>query len=283
MGHCKFVLYLGFFSLFTLFSGSLSSSEGKLTPRTAKAKILEITRSHVNYHHLDRRVWVQRALTNYLEEIDPLKSYLISSEVDQYLNPSDELVDRVLKDFDNAKFQVFDEMQALWKGSLSRRRELEKQVDLATTPLIDAKEFEDAPWASDEASLLARISSIAKLQFDTAEKWFPTEMESFFQRIQKKRQNKEDELSGKLKLNAEEMSLIVTLKAFSSALDSQTHYFTPKEANQFLIQVQQKLSGIRAQVRDDLSGFTLMRLIEGGAASVMEFSRLEIQACQCKW
>src|SRR6185503_9906783 len=58
-------------------------------------------------------------------------------------------------------------------------------------------------------------------------------------------------------------------KATSSALDSQTIYFTPSEANQFMIQVQQKLFGIGAQLRDDLSGFTIVRVVEGSPASQM--------------
>src|SRR6185503_19076105 len=57
-------------------------------------------------------------------------------------------------------------------------------------------------------------------------------------------------------------------KATSSALDSQTIYFTPSEANQFMIQVQQRLFGIGAQLRDDLSGFTIVRIVDGGPASL---------------
>lgn len=266
MGKYKAILLLGFFFLFTLNFGDLASSESKLTPRNAKSKILEICRSHVNYHHLDRRVWAERALANYLEELDPLKSYLTEDEVHAYLHPSEELIDRILKDFDGGKFTVFEEIHTVWKNSLSRRRDLEKQIDLGTTPLLEPKELEGAPWPADSSALVARIASIAKVQFDSAEKWFPAEIDSFLQRIQKKRLHKEDELCGKLKWSAEEISLILTIKAFSNALDSQTYYFTSKEASQFLIQVQQKLSGIGAQLRDDLSGFSIMRIIEGGAA-----------------
>ena len=63
------------------------------------------------------------------------------------------------------------------------------------------------------------------------------------------------------------MILSYVLKATSSALDSQTVYFTPSEASQFMIQVQQRLFGIGAQLRDDLNGFTVVRLVEGSPAS----------------
>jgi len=56
------------------------------------------------------------------------------------------------------------------------------------------------------------------------------------------------------------------LKATASALDTHSAYFTPEEAKQFMINVQQRLFGIGAQLRDDLNGFTVTKLVEGGPA-----------------
>ena len=79
--------------------------------------------------------------------------------------------------------------------------------------------------------------------------------------------SREDEvLQGGKKKNQKQQMLAYFLKSFSSALDSHTVYFTPQEANQFMVQVQQRLFGIGAQLRDDLTGFTLVRLLEGGPA-----------------
>ncbi|MBA3817172.1 MAG: PDZ domain-containing protein, partial [Parachlamydiaceae bacterium] len=41
----------------------------------------------------------------------------------------------------------------------------------------------------------------------------------------------------------------------------------PDEATQFMINVQQRLFGIGAQLRDDLNGFTIIKMIEGGPAA----------------
>jgi len=56
------------------------------------------------------------------------------------------------------------------------------------------------------------------------------------------------------------------LKAFANALDTHTEYFTPEEAQQFLIAVQQRLFGIGAALRDDLNGFRIIKIVEGGPA-----------------
>ncbi len=60
--------------------------------------------------------------------------------------------------------------------------------------------------------------------------------------------------------------LTYVLKAATCALDSHTNYFTPSEANQFMIQVQQRLFGIGAQLRDDLDGLSILRILENSPA-----------------
>ncbi|MCB1137058.1 MAG: S41 family peptidase, partial [Chlamydiia bacterium] len=64
----------------------------------------------------------------------------------------------------------------------------------------------------------------------------------------------------------QEYMLSLVLKAIAGALDTHTAYFTPGEASQFMISVQQRLFGIGAQLRDDLNGLTVVRIIEGGPA-----------------
>ena len=57
------------------------------------------------------------------------------------------------------------------------------------------------------------------------------------------------------------------LKAFAASLDTHTAYLTPEEATQFMINVQQKLFGIGVQLRDDINGFTVIKILDGGPAA----------------
>ena len=59
----------------------------------------------------------------------------------------------------------------------------------------------------------------------------------------------------------------MSLKRQPHALDTHTNYFTPDEAAQFLINVQQRLFGIGAQLRDDINGFTVVKIVEGSPAA----------------
>ena len=63
------------------------------------------------------------------------------------------------------------------------------------------------------------------------------------------------------------VTLSYVLKATTASLDAHTNYFTPSEANQFMIQVQQRLFGIGALLRDDLDGLSIMRILDNSPAS----------------
>jgi carboxyl-terminal processing protease len=56
------------------------------------------------------------------------------------------------------------------------------------------------------------------------------------------------------------------MKSFAEALDSQTAFFTPTEAKQLLIGMQQRLFGIGVLLRDDVDGFSVVKIVEGGPA-----------------
>jgi len=131
---------------------------------------------------------------------------------------------------------------------------------------VKPSEFKDLTWAKTEDELKNRILRIKALQLETAEKLSNSDKEQFLQKLKRRRMNREDDLLAKSSSEKTQTILAYTLKSISNSLDSQTAYFTPSEANQFMIQVQQKLYGIGAQLKDDLNGLTIMRLLDGGPA-----------------
>ncbi len=105
------------------------------------------------------------------------------------------------------------------------------------------------------------------MQVEAALRFNEESSDLFLQRIEKRRLNHESEL---LHVDAQEKNrtiLSYVLKSAAAALDSHTNYFTPSEANQFMIQVQQRLFGIGAQLRDTMDGFGVVRILEGSPAS----------------
>lgn len=238
-----------------------------ITPADTAKKVQEILSSHATYKKLNPLL-IKRIMTLYLEEIDPLKTYFIEPDIHQWTDPSDATVNEVLKQFEQGNYSIFEQMQDALVKAIARRPELEKQVDQANLPKnVKPEEFKDLKWVQNDAELVDRLARIKALQVEGTAKLNEQDREKTFQRIAKRQALFEEEMQEKDPKQRQRRMLTNVLKAFASSLDSHTAYFTPEEASQFMINVQQRLFGIGAQLRDDLNGFTLVKIVEGGPAS----------------
>ncbi len=256
-----------FFWFFLVFSYLLEAKPPTLSPRDTRVKIEEVLKAHVSYQELTSEL-AARAFENYLDEIDPSKTYFLEPEIVKWLKPTDELLSKTLSAYKSEDFSVFEEIHEQFIHAVGRRSRLEEQVkDTPHRKDVKPADFKDLAWAKNEEELLERLIQIRSLQLDAGERLEQESKEKFLDRIAKRRKNHEQEILGSSPSERKQIVLSYVLKATTSALDSQTNYFTPKEANQFIIQVQQRLFGIGAQLRDDLSGFTIMRLLDESPAS----------------
>jgi carboxyl-terminal processing protease len=261
-----FRLVVSFLTIIFLFS-YLEARPPELSAKDTRMKIEEILKAHVCHQKLTEEI-VCRAIQNYLEELDPGKTYFLAFDIDPWINPSKDLLSQTLDAYKKEDFSLFEKIHEKMLSAIERRNELEKFIEDRPLPKnVQSAEFKEITWTKTSEELSDRLLKIKSLQLQTAEKISPETKEQFFQRLAKRRMNREAELAGVSKAERKQLILSYVLKATSSALDSQTIYFTPSEANQFMIQVQQRLFGIGAQLRDDLNGFTIVRLVEGSPAS----------------
>ncbi|MFS8564439.1 MAG: PDZ domain-containing protein [Rhabdochlamydiaceae bacterium] len=248
------------------FSCLLGGRPPDLTPRDTRIKIEEILRAHATYHTLNQEL-MKRSFQNFLESLDPIKTYLLEDEIVRWTAPSEELLNNALEDFQHEKFTEFEQMYQVMLKALPRRGDIEKTLQSVQPQQGDPLELKNLTWTSSIEALTERIAMIKGLQIATADKLDPDDKNSFTQRIERRRMNREMELTSDSPENRKRLILSYVLKAVSSSLDSQTTYFTPTEASQFMTQMQQRLFGIGAQLRDDLNGLTIMRILEGSPAS----------------
>jgi carboxyl-terminal processing protease len=240
----------------------------ELTPKETRVKIEEILRAHATYHTLTEEL-VQRSFENFLHELDPNFTYFLEPEVVKWTKASEELLSQTLDSYKRENFSTFEEIHAVMIKAVERRRALEKKLSAKPIPSdVDAKEFKDMTWVKTSEELENRLLRIKGLQLKTIEKVLTEETKvTFLNRMDKRRLTKEEDLITADPAHRRPLILSYVLKAISSALDSQTNYLTPAEANQFMIQVQQRLFGIGAQLRDDLDGFTIVRILENSPVS----------------
>jgi len=259
--------FLSFLLILGCFSGSIEAKAPPMTPALVNSKLQEIMKSHAKYKTLTPEL-IRRILNNYLEELDPSKTYFVEDDIKQWTQPSDATVETILKEFNEGNFQAFNNIYGIFVKTISRRHDLEKQIDLENLPKhVSPEEFKDLKWAANPQDLLTRLMRFKALQMETVSKMSPELKEKTLQRIEKRQTKYEEEILTTDAKARENLILSDILKAAASSLDTHTAYFTPEEARQFMINVQQRLFGIGAQLRDDINGFTVVKIIEGGPAA----------------
>jgi len=253
------------FQLLTLVTLLTGAKLPEINSSDVRSILKQIMESHASHKELTSLL-VSRAIDSYLEEVDPTRCYFLKSEVECWQGL--ENYDALLKQINRGDFSFFRQIQEKLLLAIQRRERLEKLVDSSPLPeKVSIDEFTDLAWAESEEALVERLAKVRSLQMEAAEKLDPEAKEKIWQRITKRRLVKEEEICQASPSEMEKQMLSNVLKSFAHSLDGHTSYFTPGEATQFMIQVQQRLFGIGAQLRDDLNGFSVVKIIEGGPAS----------------
>ncbi len=248
--------------------GLFGSKLPEISDQDVISTLGQMMEAHASYKELSSPL-IGRVLEQYIEELDPTKTYLLEGEIEKWLHPSDATLEGVLSEVQHGSFTAFHSIHNLMVEAVARRERLEKQLEEVTLPKdVSVTEFADLKWLKTEEELLVRLARIKALQAHAAEQLDDADSrDRALQRIAKRRLSREEEIASK---DPEEQCRLIRshiLKAFAASFDAHTSYFTPAEASQFMIQVQQRLFGIGAQLRDDLNGFTIVKIIEGGPAS----------------
>jgi carboxyl-terminal processing protease len=238
----------------------------ELEARDVRMKLKEILRSHARHKELDT-VIAGRTLVNFVDSLDPGKTYFTEHEVAEWVEPSEELKLEVLEGYRSADFATFEKIHDQMMAAIERRNQIEEKIRDAELPTdVVASEFIDTEWAKSETELEGRLLRLRALQLQIASKVGSDDQELMKQRLEKRRMRNEERFLGTTQLEQHRLMLAHVLRSTASALDSHTSYFTPEEASDFMIQLQQRLFGIGVQLRDTLDGFSVVRVIEGGPA-----------------
>ncbi len=238
----------------------------ELDPPKVQTKVQEMLKTHAVHKELTPTL-MRRILTGYVDQLDPSKTYLIKTDIVRWIAPDDTLVQKTLDSYKKGDFSAFEAISSKMQEAVLRRRELEKTIDSKTLPIkVDPKEFKDLEWVENSEQLVDRLKKLRTLQREVVEKLTPELKEKAFERIAKNQNKQEDKLLDKDPIRMKRLIYSNFLKAFASSLDAHSVYFTPDEALAFLMAVQQRMFGIGAQLRDDINGFTVIKIIEGGPA-----------------
>lgn len=262
----KHIFIKSFLFLALLFGSHLSSEPSPIQDTDVHEIVSDILDKHAVYHMLDNSVF-KRSIQTFIENLDPAKAYFIGSEIEAYLNPSEQQLQEWLDQYHLYDYDLFIEIQAILKKAINRRRNLNINLDdYSFTDEDEDIKMNELEWASSLEEVKRRIALMRYLQNIGLAELDAESRELGRSRIEKYLSAREDE---QLEAGMDNPELIYTgiIKAIAASLDPHTSYFTPSEAEQFQINVQQRLFGIGAQLRDDITGLSIVRIIEGGPAS----------------
>lgn len=259
----KIGLILGGFLLFL----SVEAKLPDITSKDALNLMNKILSEHFLYKELTPEL-VERTFDNYLNLLDSHKSYFIESDIEKWIHPSRVLTIKVLREIKRGDFEEFEKMQEAMKSVIARRNALEERLEKEKLPTSYSNlDYKELNWSKSEGELFNRLLEFHAAQVESAMKSSDDEFKrQVSQYIKKYRISKEAKAIGETPEDRRKIVLVLFLKAFCSALDDHTDYFTPSEANQFAIEVEQRLFGIGAQLKDSLNGFSVVSLVEGGPA-----------------
>lgn len=227
----------------------------------------DMMRMHASHKELSPEL-VERILSCYIDELDPTKTYFVIEDIEPWVNPSPELTNKVLQEYEQGKFSTFEDIHGAMVKAIERQHCLKGQIDEADLPKdVPVRKWKDLKWTEDEDGLLLRLKEVKSLQNDALSTLDDDIREKAMKRINKRTDKYENELLTNDTDARIKKIYSMILKGTAGALDSQTAYFTPSEATQFMIGVQQKLTGIGVQLSDNLNGFLIEKVLEAGPAS----------------
>lgn len=206
----------------------------------------------------------QRLFDQYLDRLDPAKSYLLQSDVKEFSHLSTLMDDQLLKGELSAGFVLFNRLsqrlQDRIQWQLDSLQDPDYQVDFSIDESL-ALDFDERQWASSTDALdefwRKRLKS-ALLSLILADKDLDEAKTSLIRRY--KNQLK------RVKQQTATDAFESYMNALGSLYDPHTNYFAPRTAENFNINMSLSLEGIGAVLQTEDEFTKVVRLVTAGPA-----------------
>jgi carboxyl-terminal processing protease len=143
-----------------LLSPGLYAAPNKLKSTDVRAMFEEMLNLHVEYKEFSP-VLAKRSIKLFIDQFDPYKIYLLSSEIQPYLDMDDDQLSKVVDQFYADDLSTFNSLNKTFQKSVQRARELRAQV---VKEILSSQEELAAPqvelystYAKNQVELKARF------------------------------------------------------------------------------------------------------------------------------
>ena len=200
-------------------------------------------------------------LDRYLESLDGLRSYFTAADIEEFERYRYELDDAITDGRLEPAFEIFNRYQQRSRERMKfARAALEKEPDFT---LDESFEFDrrKAPWAKDGAELdelwRKRVKNDAISLMLTGKTW-PEAREVLEKRYERAAKRSEQ-------VTADDVFEIF-MNSFAHVFDPHSSYFSPRNSEEYRIQMSLSYEGIGASLQSIDDYVTIMEILPGGSA-----------------
>lgn len=231
-----------------------------LTLRDVAPVTTKILSVHVRYHQIDEELF-PRIIQNYFQEFDPLKLYLIQSEVDSYVHSSPGFFRAAAQQFQAQDYTLFEELNRVIQKSIWRARQWNRRLPGAP---VRAQSFDPVQ---------PRAQQLQELQGRWEQFWSvknPADQEIFREWITKNEDEYLYRNSQGVRLpeeNRNHFFALHILKAVACSLDAHTTVFSESEARLVRERLEQAYVGVGIWFEDQGGRWIVTKIVEGSPAA----------------
>lgn len=268
------LILVSVFSLLVLpltgYSFNNSDSETELSPnkeqRLTSIEILSALKSN-HYSYVDiNDDFSKKLLKAYLKDLDPSKSYLLKSDIDEFQQYQNVLDDALEKANLTPAFTIFNRYQQRVRARLNwLLAQLDKGIEqFDFTIEEDFKPLKkDAKWSTTSAQLDEQWRK--RLKNNVLDLRLTDKADDEIIKLLKERFEHQLERLDRIKSND---AFDVYMNTITSTYDPHTNYLAPLQSDNFTISMSRSLEGIGAVLQYDQEYTKVVRLVTGGPADI---------------
>jgi carboxyl-terminal processing protease len=260
------------FYIFLLFSFSLLASDttkvefAKLEPEPQHLKVAPLIVKYLtNFHYQKRTVddsLSAETLDRYIDKLDPIRVYFYESDIEGFQSYRYRLDDYLVIGHVEPAYEIFEVYQQRMAERLMYTFErLEIPFDYTKDEYLKI-DRDEAPWAISSQELDDYWRKRLKNEYLSLSLGGKENEEIV--KLLKKRYNRAKKNIGQFQ---SEDVFQIYMNSFSECFDPHTSYFSPKNFDDFKIQMSQAYSGIGARLTTEEDYTVVKEIIAGGPAS----------------
>lgn len=279
----KYFLHSLIFSF--LFISTVFGSQTELLKTSDINKIMQqIFSQHVDQKEISTSI-IKNSLKNYIDQFDPDRLYLLESEVAPYLNPSDDRVMAIEREYKKGNYPAYEDLNQLFQKAISRARSYRSLIELENAGLVkEAKLLKGSMplpgnFAENEQELKERLKeSVIFFLRDEMQRYGSKHIEEKADQVLTMYETAlrvfEEGYNYRLKTGEmisseqqENLFALHVLKSIAKSLDAHTSIYNPEEAYDMKVRLEKGFEGIGIVFQKNDEAVVISNVVKNGPAA----------------